>query len=183
MTIQELAPIALESQGKGPLVLVGGGLAAIVLGALLGALGRAMGIPEKVTYAFPLVLGLGALAFAVWYSVAPQGWVVLTGETLSVEPRMKAPRVWNRGTSTPTLRGWQLRTEGVTRTAGALLAFDGREGTFTLGSRDPALGRRLPLPEGLTLLVPPDYLVARDDFVALAGALGVELPRGGDPTP
>lgn len=182
MNVQALAPIALQSQGKSPFLLVGGVVVAIVLGSVLGAVGRAAGVPEKVTYAFPLVLGLPALAFAVWYSVVPQGWVRLDEETLRVEPRMRAAQTWNRGTSPPSLRAWQLRTDGVLRTAGPLLEFSGRTDTFTLGSRDPDLGRQLPVPEGLTLLVTPDYVVAPDDFTTLAEALGVPLPVRDTPT-
>jgi hypothetical protein len=177
VTPQELAPIALQSQGRSPFVFVGAVVGAVVLGAILGGVGRAAGVPEKVTYAFPLALGLPALLFAFWYSSSAQGWVRVDATAVTVEPRLRSARVWNRGTSAPTLRAWQLRTDGVTRTAGPLLEFQGRDGTFTLGSLDPAVGQRLPGPEGLTLLVPPDFVVARDDFATLAAELGISLPR------
>lgn len=173
MSPEELLRIPIQSQGRSPLLLIGGVMAAVFLGALLGALGRSLGVPEKVSYTFPLILGLGTAAFAVWYSVAPQGWIRIESDTLVVEPRMREARRWPVVRSEIVVRAWQLKSAAVKRTAGPLLELGGRGGAITIGANAPSLAEGLPVPEGVTLLVPPEYVVSRDDFVRLADALGV----------
>lgn len=170
-----------ELTGRGgahPYLLVGGGMAAVFLGAALAAVARALGMEERASLGIPLVLGLAAMAFAVWYARAPQGRLRADAVSVAVKPLLRAERVWVRDTP-PVLRAFQLRTDGVTRTAGPLLELRGMTASFTVGALDPRLGARLPPPEGLTLLVPPDYLLSPDDFRGLCRVLGVHLPDGG----
>lgn len=183
MSPDTLARMAIQSQGRSPFLLIGAVVAAVLVGAILGWLGRTAGVPEKVTYSFPLVLGMGVAAFVIWYSVAPQGWITLTADALTVEPRLRSSQVWVRGSSEPTLRAWQLRTETITRTAGALLEFRGRDGSFTVGAHDPELAQGLPTAQGFTLLVPPDFLVTPDDFRRLVDDLGIRPRPGQGPQP
>lgn len=151
---------------------------AVFLGALLGAAARSVGLPEKLSYGVPLVLGLPAFVFAIWYSVAPQGRIHVEAHAVVVRPRLRRSRRRIRRSAPPVLRAWQTRTDGVTWTNGPLLELEDEAGAFAIGAVDPTLATSLPLPDAPTLLVPPDFIVASDDFAALARELGADrAPR------
>lgn len=166
----------LQSQGGAhPLLLVGAVAASIYIGAAVGAAARALGMPEQPSLIFPPLFGLPTFAFVTWYSASAQGWLRADPRRVTVKARLRGPRVWSGGDA-PTLRAWQLRAGGVTRTAGPLLELVGPEDRFTVGAHDPELGGQLPSPSGPTLLVAPDFVLEREDFRRLCETLGVALP-------